>query len=206
MKLQMQSKWPKSLRTIFVISIRPTRKKICQSRLGILARYVKSWTGINGKLLNLHDLKLCKKITETCVMRRGQIGCFESHKRIWKWCVDSNTSMVLIFEDDVTIYPSDKNIAIVRNALKKLGTMTWDILLLGRNYQKRHNKETIQRGLVRTGEFWGLFAYILTLQGAKKLMGFENVLTIHRACDVVVSNHATAGDLDVFALNPCLCS
>jgi len=200
--------WIKELRNIFVISIRSARRRECRQRLGHLAQYVKSWKGVNGQRIKMEKLRSDGVISETCQMRRGQIGCFQSHKRIWEWCVRSKCGMALVLEDDATLKPDRRTAHVIKKALRNLRKTQpdWDILLLARNHKNRHDREAVADGIVRTGPFWGLFSYIVSQKGAQRLIALENVKVFHRACDVVISNHAINDALNVFALRPCLCT
>jgi len=58
----------------------------------------------------------------------GMIGCFMSHLRIWQKVVDEDLPAVVVFEDDVVVYPDfEKKLQVLMAALPK----DWDVCLLG---------------------------------------------------------------------------
>jgi GR25 family glycosyltransferase involved in LPS biosynthesis len=170
--------------------------------------FVKTWSGVDGRKLDL------KKLQEQCMvtdkpMKRGVIGCFFSHRRIWQLLVKYKIKQGLIMEDDAkwAIKYTDAR-ALVTDALLYLNRRhpNWDILLLGRNPRKRENKEQITRNIVKTGTFWGLFSYVISNSGACKLVQKEDTRIPEKPCDVLVSDLATAGSLEVFALSTEACT
>ena len=97
--------------------------------------------------------------------------------------------------------------ALVTNKLEYLNQRhpTWDILLLARSPRLRKNQCIVAPGVVKTGPFFGLFAYVVSRRGALKLLNDNGVKVPCEPVDVVVSNMAVAGTLEVFALSPPAC-
>lgn len=162
-------------------------------------------------------------------MTDGMIGCFLSHRKCWKRCLELNRPL-LVFEDDVILQENFK--AIVNKALNALddSKQNWDVLLLGalgcvHPYKKfglniaaslvggkwrkmKHianvclsNKTVSPRSKESFLHIplcpYGMHAYILTPNGARKLLKRFNKATFH--VDVAAWG---LRDLDLIALHP----
>lgn len=94
---------------------------------------------------------------------KGQIGCLLSHMKLYKYIIDNNILISNIFEDDIYFHPEWEKIApeYYSNTPKD-----YDILFIGNqiyNYKSpKINKEPC----------FCTHAYILTLNGAKKIYEF----------------------------------
>ena len=166
--------------------------------------YVKEWVGIDGRKLNLG--KLLEKQIIKKPMKRGVIGCFLSHLKIWKKIHTQNLGPVLIMEDDATWKRSFafglKRINVAMRYLNQTHP-SWDILLLGRNPRRCENQKQITNNLAHSGQFWGLFSYIVSKKGAAKLAQIQG---IEKACDVLVSDLGLKGELNIFAFTDEICT
>ena len=130
--------WPKELRNMFVISIRPTRLENFEKRLGKLCKYLTVVDGVDGNLLNMNRIleqKVYKPINKWNVLTRGEIGCFMSHREVWKHIVQENIPYALIMEDDCLLYPSVAVLDRLHSCITELrkGDPNWSILFLARN-------------------------------------------------------------------------
>ena len=82
----------------------------------------------------------------------GEIGCYLSHYKAWKYVVDNNLKSCLILEDGVKMLKCDfENIEIDKNL---------DILFVNKEMKKNCN---IFHG-------YGLQSYVVTIEGANNLM------------------------------------
>uniref|UniRef100_A0A6C0BQN9 Glycosyl transferase family 25 domain-containing protein n=1 Tax=viral metagenome TaxID=1070528 RepID=A0A6C0BQN9_9ZZZZ len=185
---------------IYGISIRKDRKERFLKRLGTLRKYVKGIHGVNG--ITLKPRQGC---APGCKLRRGQIGCFFSHRQIWRRMLAANHPIACVFEDDVTFYAHFPQRVI--QAIKYLNRHQpkWDVLYLGRNYKKRKNLKKVGPGLVVPGYSWGMFAYIISHRGARKLLKHKHTQQLRVPCDVLLANLGLQGYLNNFALFPCAC-
>ena len=199
--------WPTE--DVFVISIREERKRHFQERMKPIVPLVRSWSGVDGRWLDLAVLRRKGLLAENSVMRRGEVGCFFSHRRIWQYVVDASIGHALVMEDDATWAMEYKEArALVAQKLAHLNRShpNWDILLLARSPNRHENLDTVAPGVVKTGPFWGLFAYVVSNRGARKLVNDNGVWTPCFPVDCVVSDMAEAGTLEVFALSTEACS
>lgn len=170
---------------VYGISISERRRQQCEERIK-----VSKWFGVNGRTLPKHPH-----------LKRGQVGCFMSHKQIWEYMCIENIQTALIIEDDVKFYPGWKS--RTERALERLQNEPWDMLYLGRNHRLRPNKAFLCRGIARPGPSWGMFAYVLHLRGAQKLLAAPQVQNIQAPCDVLLPQ---LQDFEQYALHPCSCT
>uniref|UniRef100_A0A914DW51 Glycosyltransferase 25 family member n=1 Tax=Acrobeloides nanus TaxID=290746 RepID=A0A914DW51_9BILA len=106
-------------------------------------------------------------------MKKGEIGCFLSHYRIWEDVVKNSYSRVIVFEDDVRFM---ENSTIELNEmvedLMKMRT-EWDFIYLGRKKMSPHGDEFFEPGhryLSTVGYSYWTLGYALSLNGASKLI------------------------------------
>lgn len=81
----------------------------------------------------------------------------------------------MFLEDDVALWPCARVLKRLHEAAETIQKKRepWDILCLGRSKKKRYeNKIRIGPGVVKPADFWGLFAYVITPTGARKLLTF----------------------------------
>lgn len=114
------------------------------------------------------------------ILTKGEIGCFLSHRRIWKKVIASGKSGV-IFEDDALV---DKDVKKFLNCLT-ITPIAFDVILLGHSKKDHRHKKLYQFleplkkseklngfSLGRGFKTWpsGAVGYVVTLAGAEKLL------------------------------------
>jgi glycosyl transferase family 25 len=193
--------WPRYARNIFVINIRPKRKIKCSQHLGVLNRFIRGWVGVNGERLTSDDIK-----GHNPALTRGKIGCFMSHRKIWKKMVAEGIPHALILEDDCLWKNRRQTPLRLKKALQVLNTKhkNWDILLVGRNDSKRENEKLLGSNLAIPSDFWGMFAYIIKLKGAKKLLSKKGTKSFQVPSDVFLSRLGIQKKINLYAMVPCL--
>ena len=196
-----RGRWPSEAREIFVISIRQQRRLDFISRAGAIKRHINAWIGVNGE--HLTEQEIHKHNPE---LSRGKIGCFLSHRTIWRRMVSDKLQHALILEDDCIIVRLSHTARRIKQAIATLNkeNIHWDVLLIGRNKKKRQDQKRIGAGLVRTGPFWGMYGYIIKQNAAQILLQQEGVKNFQVPCDVLLSNLNDTNQLKVFAVNPCI--
>lgn len=195
------------IRHIFVLSIRVPRRRKARKRFAEIRRLVHSWQGVDGRQLNKQKLIEQKIIHPSCSLKMGQIGCFLAHKNAWEQAVKHQYKQTLILEDDATLTINPRKTQRIRNALMKLEGKSWDILLLSRNDRRMYNRSNITPGLV-IPRFWcGLFCYVVSLQGARKLLQLNEVKKIGNVpVDTVLSHNGVMNRIKIIALKTNLCT
>jgi glycosyl transferase family 25 len=115
------------------------------------------------------------------------IGVSYAHKKLWKSIVDNNLNNALIFEDDVKL--TDNVSVILPQAINELPP-DWDILFLGcltccdklsiyEIFYKIFNTKRKQYSnhLNTGGVYLGAEAYVVSYNGAKKLLNLINKIS-----------------------------
>lgn len=116
------------------------------------------------------------------------IGCFKSHTMVWKQIVERNLEYAVVFEDDVN--PTKNWEERVLSTIRDMSNSPWDIILLGYHSQNitKHSDKTpllfsmlkflkigkesrnIANGIISPVTFGGTHAYLISNEGAKKLL------------------------------------
>lgn len=98
----------------------------------------------------------------------GAVGCYLSHVGIWQKILDNNLDAAIVFEDDVDFRSNFKE-----DFPKMLANLPADgdvyFLDLTMNFKPLKYNDFFDRV---TGLFWGTHGYIMTKQGAQKLLPF----------------------------------
>jgi len=97
-------------------------------------------------------------------LTRGEVGCALSHWFLWKRIVEEHLPQALILEDDVDVPPS--TLSTLSERLND--APPYDLLYLGRT-PLRTSSETLAR-FIQARYSYGTHAYLLTYEGAKKLL------------------------------------
>ncbi|KAI6244066.1 Glycosyltransferase 25 family member [Aphelenchoides fujianensis] len=106
-------------------------------------------------------------------LKRGEIGCFLSHYRIWTEIVDEELDRALVFEDDIRF--TENATRILRGLIEDLTKerTDWDLIYLGRKKNDPQAKEFFVPGhrylSTVTYSYWTL-GYAISRQGAQKLL------------------------------------
>jgi GR25 family glycosyltransferase involved in LPS biosynthesis len=194
--------WPAEIAAAFAISIRPPRFQALQQRLGPWREHVQLWNGTNGMHLKAAAWKQMKKVAAHSVLRAGEIGCYDSHVRIWEHIVEKKLGVTLILEDDANIRYVSEHATRLRQTfdeIQRLGT-AWDLLYIGGKGTKSRNVSPL---ISIPRHCNGLFAYCLTLQGAQLLLARAKPYTI--PVDVLVAELSDSRYLKAIAMDPPLC-
>jgi GR25 family glycosyltransferase involved in LPS biosynthesis len=98
-------------------------------------------------------------------IRRGEYGNALSHKKIWKDIIDKGHESVIVFEDQCRLIEGFSNFVSKLEFPKR-----WDIIYLGYTGQRFFAKENEH---LDRGKPVGTWCYIISLEGAKKLVNFD---------------------------------
>ncbi|GAA6222576.1 procollagen galactosyltransferase 2-like [Lates japonicus] len=168
---------------VFLINLkrRSDRRGRMLSSLAVLGINATLTEAVDGKALNSSQLQAMgidmlpgyKDPYSDRVLTRGEIGCFLSHYNIWKQVVQEELQQVLVLEDDVRFEPRfcSRLVAIMDN-VKRVG-LDWDLIYVGRKRLQVKEPEYWVKGvrnLVHPGYSYWTLGYVLSLQGAKKLL------------------------------------
>jgi GR25 family glycosyltransferase involved in LPS biosynthesis len=95
----------------------------------------------------------------------GGIGCALSHKKCYEYIVNNNIQKCLILEDDIRV--DDKFVEKI-NSLEKIVPKDFDMFFLG--FHGAHALKQVSYDYFIPTRIYGLFGYIVTYEGAKKLL------------------------------------
>jgi GR25 family glycosyltransferase involved in LPS biosynthesis len=198
--------WPEELKQMFVISIREHRLEDFEKRLGGLCKYLTVVEGMNGNLLDTEQLikrNLYKPFNKWNSLTRGELGCFFSHKAIWQKMVDENIKCAFIMEDDCMLTVNNKMLEYIKTCLIELkqGDPNWTVFFWARNPELAKNIKKVSTYLYKIGRSWGLFCYMVSLDGASQML--KKCVRIEQSADLFVSTTPMRGR---YACDPMLCS
>lgn len=159
------------------------------------------YTAVIGKYLDIrlipdtiitknakNDILLKKQKTYGVSLTYGSLACALSHYFLYTDCSQSDKPY-LIFEDDVIL--SDEFDIYLYNILMEITNTNYDILYLGYNEIPGFNKKAISKHLAKpTGLITGMYAYIVTPQGAKKLL--NTIFPLNKQIDSSISDNGEA--------------
>ncbi|WP_456324626.1 glycosyltransferase family 25 protein [Desulfonauticus submarinus] len=184
---------PKINMLCFVINLKKDtfKKKYMQKEclsVGLEPNFIEA---IYGQELSKHFLNKIQNIEKAiqypALMRPltpGEIGCFLSHILVYKLIIKKNIQLALILEDDITF---TKNFAYnFKLLLQGIANFEFDTLLLG--HHGPHSRDTLPTCLGYSYRIinkqymikkqvecaYGTYGYLISLNGAKKLLKFEN--------------------------------
>ncbi|CEF67199.1 Glycosyltransferase 25 family member [Strongyloides ratti] len=160
------------------------------------------WEAVDGKKLSDEDISKTIKFLPNYMdpyhkrpMKKGEIGCFMSHYKIWENVVKNNLNKVIVFEDDVRF--SKNATGILRRLVSDLDTTNeeWDFIYLGRRKENPKAKEYFIPGHRHlssvTYSYWTL-GYALSNSGAKKLLAgkpLEKMMALDEYIPIMYDNH-----------------
>jgi len=201
------------LNSSYVISIRKARYQSFNARMKNWSSHVQRIEGINGMRLHPSTLKHQKKITDV-TMKRGRIGCYFSHMKVWKEIIDKESAISFVMEDDVNITYHPNTSKRLHGAFEVLSNHSgeWDIAFLchyprGSRFGKQQNlfvKDTNHNiQFFKTSEWHVLYGYAISLSGARKLL--QHALPIRMAVDVYIGSMAKKNQIIALQLYPEIC-
>lgn len=173
-----------------------------------LIQFTERLDAIDGRKLNMdtidnniitkegiNDAKNAKKMYT--VLTKGAIGLIMSQRTIYKKIVDENIDSCLILEDDIRFNATDNTDLIARlSELEKNINFDYDLLFLGFSPSTlKYPYENINDYFYKLSRVYGLFGYIVTNKGAKKLL---NMFPISSQLDTEISNHSN--EINIYAV------
>lgn len=197
-------KLPKEMHNIFVISIRPQRWEDFQIRVGPWKKYATLFTGTDGRKINKRRFILDGKLHhKRNGLRRGEIGCYDAHVRLWKEIVKKKIPYAFICEDDADIKHDLKVSKTIQKAFAEVKEMKLDYDLFYVGHRAHGIRKRLSPMISEPKGGYGLFAYVLTLAGAKKLI--RAAFPAREAVDMFVSTMQNRKLIKCIALDPSLC-
>jgi collagen beta-1,O-galactosyltransferase len=141
---------------IYVINLkrRPKRLERMREIMKLLGVEFSLFEAVDGQLLGEKDMSGIRMLPGYLdpyykrPIKRGEIGCFLSHYRIWEEMVEKDLDRVLIFEDDIVF--AENATKILREMVEDLmkAQTDWDLIYLGRKKNDANAKEFFIQGII----------------------------------------------------------
>ena len=160
------------------------------------------WQGVNGKILDVNKLTRERKLMNPSLIK-GEIGCYFSHMKLWEKIVSDKTPLTIICEDDVNLTANPTQAEYLNQILTETKNVPFDILFLswfrfdGGRFVTQHTKDQ--------WTFCQLWAYAITLEGAKKLLADEKVRNMYEPVDVALWSSCVRKRVRNLVVYPPLC-
>jgi GR25 family glycosyltransferase involved in LPS biosynthesis len=164
--------WPADWNKIYIISIRDARWEQAQQRMHWIPRPLTRVQGTMGTRVD-KDWWFKRNYLRNMKLRRGEIGCYDSHRRVWQDMVDHEIPLGVIFEDDADI--QEIHMSTIQKAYQDLNRINphWDVFYLSRNRKVTRVSRKITSVLaIPDRQTVGAFAYVITLAAAHKLLQY----------------------------------
>jgi hypothetical protein len=171
--------WPKNVPT-FVISINPTRQQRFHDRFQHCFTH---FEGTNGKTIDESKWRRDKRLV-SLKLKRGEIGCYDSHLRLWKMLVENEIPMAIICEDDVNLSGNAQQSQYLNTLLSEAKQAPFDVLYLSWFRPAGGTKNTAHTRIQWC--FCQHWAYVVTLGGLKKLLADQCIQKINLPVDVAL--------------------
>ncbi|KAF5302672.1 hypothetical protein FQA39_LY10168 [Lamprigera yunnana] len=177
-------------------SDRRNRMYSCFDELGLK---VTTFNAVDGKKLSEGDLENITFMPDYAdpyhkrQMTLGEVGCFLSHYNIWKEVVQNRFETVLILEDDIRFEAYFRaKVERVLEELKVIGN--WDLVYFGRKRLQEKDEPFIEGSqmLVKVGYSYWTLGYILSLNGAQKLLDakpLNNLVPVDEYLPILFNRH-----------------
>jgi len=183
------------------------RKVLSSRRLDVHRFRAVDGSALDRSIIQKYTSPFCKNFCPKPVL-----GCALSHRGIWQMVVDKGLESVCVLEDDVTLDPQ------FEERLKLLAFEIpnhWDIVYLGcrgacdsrRDYNilekvwsmigKVKGKQVSKHVFIPENPA-GTYGYIISNQGARKLLGLTEQISFH--IDVQIAQHMH--QLNAYAIDP----
>ncbi|KAL7741179.1 hypothetical protein ACLKA6_018203 [Drosophila palustris] len=187
---------------IFMINLlrRPERREKMERLFDEIGLDVEHFPAVDGKQLNA---QLVQQMGISFLpgyedpyhhrpMTMGEIGCFLSHYRIWQQIVQRQLQQVLILEDDIRFEPYFRSNA--QRVMEQVEKMEFDLIYFGRKRLKDENEPWVDGtdNLVHAGYSYWTLAYVISLQGAKKLLAaspLKNLIPVDEFLPIMFDRH-----------------
>jgi len=181
----------KDINHIFVINLKKDteRWETMKQQFNNTSYSIIRWDAVYGKEL---DEAYIKEITDTfCNIGCSYsiIGCWLSHYSLWKYIAENDLTDVLILEDDVTITNFDENVKTILSEIPDDYDMVYFDCIGSCDLEYSILTEMKKQDKLFTPAFpLGMYAYMLSNKGAKKLVEYDVLKKVRYHIDFTLSN------------------
>jgi GR25 family glycosyltransferase involved in LPS biosynthesis len=167
--------------------------------------------GVNGSHLNKKSLIHHRLIKKNNFLRKGEIGCFLSHQKVWLDMIQNQIPFAFIMEDDIDYDKTlhDERLSEIVNVLGQ-NQNKWDICYTSyyfmRWFDGTEKKDQWNEEIIPTIGWTGLVGYFLTLNGATILYDSTSAILPNDPVDVFIGKLVTKKQLRALRIKPQLCA
>jgi glycosyl transferase, family 25 len=129
-------------------------------------------------------------------LTRGAVGCYISHLKAWRSIAVQKEPYAIVFEDDVAF---GTDVLMKTHAVLARLPPGWDLLLLG-CICIRCTTTTADEDVRSVQQYWHMHGYVLTPDGAKRLLGMMDERPFEMQIDSELSRMASAGKVTVYCV------
>lgn len=104
-------------------------------------------------------------------LSQTQTSVLKSHRNVWKIICENKIKSCFVFEDDIVFSTDFKD--VIEKAIEEL-PKNWEILHLHSCHAKVEKRKTYTNTIVN--DLWGAHGYLLTEEGAKRLLNTWGVI------------------------------
>lgn len=126
-------------------------------------------------------------------LTRGGVGCWLSHRNLWRSILSTDKQCALIFEDDCVMAKNTRELLMESQI-----PADWDVCLLG--YMCNQCDELSDADAIRVNRFFGLHCYMIHRRGIEKILANPKMKEITKQIDSVLCDMIRDGELTVYAL------
>lgn len=185
---------------LYVISIREDRKQKFLNRFQ--GKNAQIFAGTHGKTMNMGSLRRAGRLVNN-QLKTGEIGCYDSHIRLLEKIVRDKIPLTIICEDDVNLTASPAQSSYLNMLMEETKSVPFDIMYL--SWFRPMGGSTITAHTKSQTSFCQLWSFLITLEGAKKLLKDPKVFAMHYPVDVAYFNAAKRGVIKSLLACPPLC-
>lgn len=195
---------PKAVSKIFVINLEGSNDRWDASQAQLIDCNYERVEAVNGERLSLeafhqHFDKDLNHQQYHKVLTKGEIGCYLSHRKVWKKIVDEKLDFALVLEDD---FVSGESISGLIDEVSQIH-QPWDCIKLTEHPIKRkviYSEQVVQSALITYNKVPAkTCAQFISYAGAQKLLAASE--KFGRPVDVDIQHWWESG-LRVFGLKP----
>lgn len=185
----------------FVVSLENQQQRL-ENALNLLKRL-----GVQGKHFKAFEAKNVdrKELRRKGIISRrntldtsGTIGCALSHETIWNYVVENQIPLCTVFEDDIHTYIDKSGFEERLKSMFSMIPKDWDMVFLGRCIDRCEKYKKLAPGIYQAFAPMCTHAYIISLQGATKLLSAG----IYNGIDSVITDLCRKKQLLVYTFHP----
>lgn len=192
------SVWPTHI-PVYAISINATRQERFKRRFNYPSII---WQGTNGKTMDVGKLKR-EGVLMSSSLTRGEIGCYDSHLRLWDKLIREKNPMAIICEDDVNLTGDTIQTKYLNTLLNEIKPSNFDIMFL--SWFRPAGGQSATTHTRYQWCFHQLWAYLVTYDGLLKVMNDIKVRKMHMPVDVALWDAHSRGVIKNVVAYPPLC-